>query len=87
MMSIDEAVGNVLDETIQALTDLDFNRLQELEKQISVLAESDTKCSGDSLDLIQAKKRLLELILQNCETNLKALNRLHGRNTRDQWAH
>jgi hypothetical protein len=86
-MAIDQAVVDVLDETIQALTLLDFNKLQALEKRISALAESDAKCSEDSVYLILAKKRLLELILQNCEANLNALNRLHGRNTRDQWAH
>jgi hypothetical protein len=58
-----------------------------LEKRISVFVDSGAKCSRDSLDLILAKKRLLKLILQNFEANLKALNRLHGRNTSDQWAH
>jgi hypothetical protein len=87
MMAIDQAVADVLDETIQALTLLDFNRLQALEKRISAFADSGIKCSGDSIDLILAKKRLLKLILQNFEANLKALNGLHGRNTSDQWAH
>jgi hypothetical protein len=87
MMAIDQAVADVLDETIQALTLLDFNRLQALEKRITAFADSEAKCSGDSIDLILAKKRLLKLILQNFEANLKALNRLHGRNTSDQWAH
>jgi hypothetical protein len=86
-MAIDQAVIDVLDETVQALTLLDFNRLQALEKRISALAKSDVKCSENSLHLIQSKKRLLELILQNCEANLNALYRLHGRNMRDQWAH
>jgi hypothetical protein len=86
-MAIDQAVADVLDETIQALTVLDFNRLQVLERRISAFASSGARCSRDSFDLIMAKKRILELVLQNCETNLKALNRLHGRNTRDQWAH
>ena len=85
-MAIDQVVADVLDETIEALTLLDFERLQALEKRISVFADSEGQCSGD-LNLILAKKRLLELILQNCEGNLKALNRLHGRNMRDQWAH
>jgi hypothetical protein len=86
-MAIDQAVVDVLDETIQALTLLDFDRLQILEKRISALAKSDAKCSEGSLYLIQTKKRLLELLLQNCEANLNALNRLHGKNMREQWAH
>jgi len=86
-MAIDQAVADVLDETIQALTLLDFSRLEALEKHILAFADSGAKCSEDSLDLIVAKKRLLELILQSYEANLKALNHLHGRNMRDQWAH
>jgi hypothetical protein len=86
-MPIDQAVADVLDATIQALTFMDFDRLHALERQISEFANSGAKCGEDSVNLILAKKRLLELVLQNFETNLKALNRLHGRNTRDQWAH
>jgi len=86
-MVTDQAVTDVLDETIQALTLLDFNKLEALEKRISAFVRSGAKCNENSLELILAKKRLLELILQNCEANLNTLNRLHGRNTRDPWAH
>jgi primosomal protein N'' len=86
-MALNQAVADVLDETIQALTFLDFNKLQVLEKRISALAKSDARCSKDSIHLIQTKKRLLKLILQSCEANLNALNRLHEKNMRDQWAH
>ena len=84
-MAIDLAVANLLDETIRALTLLDFNRLQNLEKQISGFVDSGEKCSRESLTLILTKKHLLGLLLHNCEANLKSLNRLHGKNTRDQW--
>jgi hypothetical protein len=86
-MAIDLAVADLLDETIRALTLLDFDRLQQLEKQISAFVDSGEKCSKESLNLILTKKRLLGLILHNCEANLKALNRLHGKHTRDQWEH
>jgi hypothetical protein len=86
-MAIDQAVVDILDETIQALTHFDFNGLQALEERISVLVKSDAKCIGDGLHLILAKQRLLELLLQSCKLNLDALNRLHRRNTRGQWAH
>ena len=86
-MTIDQAVADVLDETIQALTLLDLNSLQALEKRISVLTKSKVACGRDSFNSILAKQRLLELLLRNCESNLEVLNRLHGRNTRDQWAH
>jgi hypothetical protein len=86
MMAIEQAVADVLDETIQALSLFDLNRLQALEKRASNLADSDAGCSGNSVDLMD-KKRLLKIVLQSCEANLKALNHLHRRNTRDQWAH
>jgi hypothetical protein len=85
-MAIEQAVADVLDETIRALSLFDFDTLQALEKRASALADSGAKCSESSVDLVD-KKRLLKIILQNCEANLQALNRLHRRNTRDQWAH
>jgi hypothetical protein len=86
-MAIDQAVGEVLDQTIQALTFLDLNKLQTLERRISAMAESSVEWNRDSFPSLLAKKRLLELVLQNCKSNLDALNRLHGRNMRDQWEH
>jgi hypothetical protein len=86
-MAIDQAVGEVLDQTIQALTLLDLNKLQTLERRISAMAESNVEWNRDSFSSLLAKKRLLELVLQNCKSNLDALNRLHGRNMRDQWEH
>jgi hypothetical protein len=86
-MAIDQTVADALDETIKALTILDLNRLQTLEERISALAKYSIVCSTGSLSSILAKKHLLELILQNCESNLAALHHLHGRDTRDQWAH
>jgi hypothetical protein len=86
-MAIDQAVGEVLDQTIQALTLLDLNKLQALERRISAMAESNVEWNRDSFPSLLAKKRLLELVLQNCKSNLDALNRLHGRNMRDRWEH
>jgi hypothetical protein len=86
-MAINHAVADVLDQTIQALTLMDLNKLQSLERRISLLAESNATCDREGLPSLLAKKRLLELILQSCKSNLDALNRLHRRNTRDQWAH
>jgi hypothetical protein len=86
-MAIDHVVVNILDETILALTLLDLNTLQILEKRISALSRSEATCGDDAFYLIQTKKRLLELILQNYKANLDALHRLHGKNMRDRWAH
>jgi primosomal protein N'' len=86
-MQIEQAVTEVLNEAIQALTALDLNKLESLEQRIAALAGSSDLSASENLNTIQAKKRLLELILQNCRSNLNALDRLHGRNTRNQWAH
>jgi hypothetical protein len=86
-MAIDQTVADVVDETISDLAILDLNRLRTLDERISALAKYSIVCSRGSLSSIFAKKHLLELILQNCESNLATLHRLHGRDTRDQWAH
>jgi hypothetical protein len=86
-MAIEQAVTEVLDEAIQALTVLDLDKLERLEERVASLVASNDVCRSDGLNTILAKKRLLAMILQNCRSNLNVLNRLHGRNTRDQWAH
>jgi hypothetical protein len=86
-MTVDQTVADALDETMKALTVLDLNGLQTVEERISVLARYSIVCSKGSLSSILAKRHLLELILQNCESNLATLHRLHGRDTRDQWVH
>jgi hypothetical protein len=84
---VDQGVYAILDETIQALAFLDLDRLQAAEKEVRALAKSGAVVSRENINLILAKKRLLELILQHCKSNLDALNHLHGKNTREQWAH
>ena len=85
-MAIEQTVVDIIDETINALKTLDLNRLTPKER-ISALARYSIVCSKGSLRSILAKKHLLELILQNCESNLATLHRLNGRNARDQWVH
>jgi hypothetical protein len=86
-MASDQVVADILDETVQAIRMLDLNRLKNVEEKISALAQYSITCAKGNLITILVKKHLLDTILQNCESNLDSLNRLHGRNTRDQWAH
>ncbi len=86
-MANDQTATDMLDETIRAITMLDLNRLKTLEEKISAMAQYSITCGKGGINTILAKKHLLDLILQNCESNLDILNRLHGRNTREQWAH
>jgi hypothetical protein len=84
---IDQVLSEILDEAIQALTVLDVDRLQSLEKRVSEMERFDLALSAANLRALLEKKRLLGLILQNCESNLDTLNRLHQRNMRNRWAH
>ena len=85
-MAINQALADILDETVVALRDLDSDALHALEQRIVTLAESSEKYERDDVGLVLAKKRLLEIVLQNCQVNLDALTRLHARNMRKQWA-
>jgi hypothetical protein len=85
-MTINGALADILDETVKALSDLDSGSLLALEQRIAALAESSEKFEPDQDGLILSKKRLLEIVLQNCQVNLDALTRLHARNMRNQWA-
>jgi hypothetical protein len=84
-MAIAQALADILDETVEALSNLDSVKLHALERT-AVLAESNVNYEKDDIDLAQPKKRRLEIVLQNCQVNLDALTRLHSRNMRNQWA-
>lgn len=85
-MTNNKDLAEILDETVKALTDLDSGSLRALERRIVALAKSGERYERDDAGLILAKKRLLEIVLQNCQVNLDALTRLHARNMRKQWA-
>jgi hypothetical protein len=84
-MAIEQALCNALDETVHALAILDLDTLQAIERQMMTLAQSQLVSDGLDIDSILAKKRVLELVLYHSESNLNALRRLYGRNTRDLW--
>jgi hypothetical protein len=85
-MAIDQTLVDILNETVEALSNLDLEKLNALEQQIVLLAESNVNFAKDSIGLVLPKKRQLEIVLQNCQINLDALTRLHARNMRNQWA-
>jgi len=87
MPTSDRSVTEILDETVQAITVLDLNRLKSLEEKISALAQYSITWGKGGINTMLAKKYLLDLILRNCESNLDSLKHLHRRDTRDQWAH
>jgi hypothetical protein len=80
---MEKTVTEFLDEAFWALAALDLHKLESLEERIATLADSSEGRSGKVL----AKKRLLGLIVQNCKSNLDALDRLRNGDMRDQWVH
>jgi hypothetical protein len=85
-MTIDQTLAEVLDETIEALSNLDSVKLHALEQRIIALADSNAHHDRGGIELVLPKKRQLEIILQNFQANLDALTCLHARNMRNQWA-
>lgn len=83
-MQIEWAVTEVLHEAIQALGALDLNKLERLEERFIALADFS---EGRSAKVFAEKKRLLGLIVQNCKSNLDALDRLRNGDMRDRWVH
>ena len=77
---------DILDKTVAALRDLDSDTLDDLEKQILALADAEAKLEPDQAGPTLSKKRLLELLFQNCQVNLDALTKLHAKHLREQWA-
>jgi primosomal protein N'' len=84
-MAIDQSLADILDETVEALSNLDSAKLHALTQRIAVLAEANMNHERDDIGLVLLKKRQLEIMLQNCQTNLDALTRLHARNMRNRW--
>jgi hypothetical protein len=85
-MAINRTLVDILDETAEAFSKLDLEKLNALEQRIILLAESNANIERDGIGLVLPKKRQLEIILQNCRVTLDALNQLHARNMRNQWA-
>jgi hypothetical protein len=85
-MTINQALAEILDETVKALRDLDSDALHALEQRIVALTKSNEKYEIEDAGLVLSKKGLLEIVLQNFRVNLDALTCLHARNMRNQWA-
>jgi hypothetical protein len=85
-MTIDQSLIDILDQTIEALSRLDLEKLTALEQRIMSLAECNANLATEGIGLVLPKKRQLQILLQNCRVNLDALIRLHARSMRNQWA-
>jgi hypothetical protein len=85
-MRSDQALAEVLEQAVEALADLDPERLAALAQRMVLLAESNREYGRDDIGLLASKRRQLEIALQNFHVNLDALSRLHDRNMRNRWA-
>lgn len=84
-MTTCRAISLLLDQTVDALALLDLERLRNLEREAAPLADAQLLSSKAELQPLIAKKRVLELLLQDSASNLDALNHLYERRTREQW--
>jgi hypothetical protein len=85
-MTTQSNLALILDETITALSNFDLARLQALEQSTIELAGSGLRCKAEEMNVLRAKKDVLELVLRSCEPNLNILKRLHTKSMRESWA-
>lgn len=83
MISREQAVTTLLDETIEALSVLDLERLLSLEQRIMLVAKAGTIRRTSSL---LGRQTVLNRMLNETKNNLAILTRLHSGNGNDTWA-
>jgi len=86
-MTTDHVLMDLLDETIAALALMDAEKLEALGERIELLSQVNVVCGRDDGKNALAKKRVLEILLENSESNLRLLERLYERGTTVQWEH
>jgi hypothetical protein len=79
------ALVDLLDETIAALALMSAEKLEALGERVELLSQVNAVCSRDNRKKALAKKRVLEILLENSESNLRLLERLYKRGTTVQW--
>jgi hypothetical protein len=86
-MTTDRVLVDLLDETIAALAMMDAEKLEALGGRVELLSQANVICSRDNGKNALAKKRVLEILLENSESNLRLRERLYERGTTVQWEH
>jgi hypothetical protein len=87
MMTTDHVLVDLLDETIAALALMDAEKLETLGERVELLSQVNVVCGRDDGKNALAKKRVLEVLLENSESNLRLLERLYERGATVQWEH
>ena len=86
-MTTDHTLADLLDETIAALAKMDAERLEALGEKVELLSQVSVVCGRDKGMKALAKKRVLEMLLVNSESNLRLLERLYERGANVRWQH
>ena len=83
MIPTEQSLATILDETIEALSVLDHNRLSSLERKIQLLADAGalSSCAPSVVERQETLKHLLD----ETKANLKVLTRQHHGNGWSKW--
>ena len=84
-MTTGHVLVDLLDETIAALALMSAEKLEALGERVELLSQVNVVCGRDNRKKALAKKRVLEILLENSESNLRLLERLYKRGTTVQW--
>ena len=86
-MTTDHILADLLDKTIAALAVMDAEKLEALGERVELLSQVNVFCGRDNWTKALTRKRVLEILLENSESNLRLLERLYKRGTTVQWEH
>jgi hypothetical protein len=86
-MTTDHVLADLLDETIAALATIDAERLENLGARVELLSQIHVVDSEGGGMKVLVRKRVLEILLQSSESNLRLLKRLYERGRKVQWQH
>ncbi len=86
-MTTDQVLTNLLEEAIAALAMMDAEKLEALGERVELLSEINIVCNQDKATKAFTKKRVLEILLESSESNLRLLERLYMRGATIQWQH
>ena len=78
-MTTGHVLVDLLDETIAALALMSAENLEALGERVELLSQVNAVCSRDNRKKALAKKRVLEILLENSKSNLWLLERLYKR--------
>jgi hypothetical protein len=83
MHSVEQTVTSIMDETIEALSRLDYEHLQSLDERIQFLGDCDT-LAVISPALLE-KRQTLQYLLSETHNALKVLDCLHSGSKGGSW--